>query len=374
MDTILDSDETLALYDLMEKYMCDPCPKEPKSVSSVPFEWQCITVSEVLECHPGYMPFTTSLDMMVMHTQRVVYESEFVPKFVMSNGNVIKKFVRTKKGVLANTAVKSPGTELIFVTGNSKHSDLYKAAVGFCHEDGTNITKFLNENYSMVRSSACAMAWLINPEQRCTLQMGRFSFDLDPDILSPWSADFLNQWADFVYHNRGTPVTELYMTDDGVCLGSLTDAPDARRLYSNTGLPLILQYYRDVLARHIGRLLAMAKMRPGESSIVPTGNSVRVLRVLVTINLDISDLTAAVNTGLFGTNGKIVYYGDDPTTTYNLSIGKIVLLLWEYVDCLRSLNILGMDWCLTKFLTRKVSSSVTGHSVFTYYRSTLGLS
>ena len=86
---------------------------------------------------------------------------------------------------------------------------------------------------------------------------------------------------------------------------------------------------------------------------------------------DISDLTNAVNTGLFGTNGKIVYFGEDPTSSYNLSIGKIVLLLWEYVDCLRSLNALGLDWCLTQFLTRKVSSSATSHRVFTYYCSTL---
>ena len=91
------------------------------------------------------------------------------------------------------------------------------------------------------------------------------------------------------------------------------------------------------------------------------------------IILDISDLTKAVNTGPFGTNGKIVYFGEDPTSTYNLSIGKIVLLLWEYVDCLRSLNALGLDWCLTKFLTRKVSSCVTNLRVFTYYCSTLGL-
>ena len=90
------------------------------------------------------------------------------------------------------------------------------------------------------------------------------------------------------------------------------------------------------------------------------------------IFIDILDLAKAVNTGLFGTNGRIVYYGEDPSSTYNLSIGKIVLLLWEYVDCLRSLNVLGLDWCLTSFLTRKVSSSVTCHVVFTYYCSTLG--
>ena len=153
-----------------------------------------------------------------------------------------------------------------------KHSDLYKTAVGFHHSDGTNTTRFMNENYSMVRSTACATAWLLNPQQRCTLQMGRFSFDLDPQVLSDWATGFLNLWADFVYRNQGVSVTELYMTDDGVSLGSITDATDSQRLYSSAGLPLVLQYYRDVLAKHIGRLLAMAKMRPGESPIVPEGN------------------------------------------------------------------------------------------------------
>ena len=272
MDTILDSDETLALFDLMERYMCDACPKEPRGVSSEPFAWQCASVSEVLECHPGYLTFVVSRDMMVLHLQRIQHESEFVPDFVLSNGTVIRNFIRTKKGVLANTAVKTPGTELIFVTGNSKHSDLYKTAAGFHHSDGTNTTRFMNENYSMIRSTACATAWLLNPTQRCTLQMGRFSFDLNPRTLAIWATGFLNLWADFVYYNRGTSVTELYMTDDGVCLGSITDATDAQRLCSDSGLPLLLQYYRDILAKHIGRLLAMAKMRPGESHVVPEGS------------------------------------------------------------------------------------------------------
>ena len=54
-----------------------------------------------------------------------------------------------------------------------------------------------------------------------------------------------------------------------------------------------------------------------------------------------------------------MYRGDDPTTTYNLAIGKIVLLLWEYVDILRMWNVLEMPWCLGDFVSKKVSSSVT---------------
>ena len=73
--------------------------------------------------------------------------------------------------------------------------------------------------------------------------------------------------------------------------------------------------------------------------------------------LDIADLRSAVQNGPFGTAGKLVYRGEDPNSTYNLAIGKIILLLWEFVDILRSWNVLNMNWDLTKFISRKVSSS-----------------
>ena len=86
--------------------------------------------------------------------------------------------------------------------------------------------------------------------------------------------------------------------------------------------------------------------------------------------LDLLDLQSAVRDGPFGTAGKLVYRGDDPSSTYNLAIGKIILLLWEYVDILCSWGVLGLDWNLTMFVPKKVSSSGTGlFLVFPYYRS-----
>ena len=78
-------------------------------------------------------------------------------------------------------------------------------------------------------------------------------------------------------------------------------------------------------------------------------------------------MRSAVQSGPFATTGKLVYQSDDPATTYNLAIGKIVLLLWEYVDILCSWNVLGMAWCLGDFVSRKVSSSDT--SLFRFSRT-----
>ena len=71
------------------------------------------------------------------------------------------------------------------------------------------------------------------------------------------------------------------------------------------------------------------------------------------------DLQSAVRNGPFGTAGKLVYRGDNPSSTYNLAIGKIILLLWEFVDVLCMWEVLGMDWNLTMFVPKKVSSSGT---------------
>ena len=81
------------------------------------------------------------------------------------------------------------------------------------------------------------------------------------------------------------------------------------------------------------------------------------------------DLQSAVRDGPFGTGGRLVYRGDDPSSTYNLAIGKIILLLWEFVDILRLWGVLEMNWNLTMFVPKKVSSSGTSPSVFPYCRS-----
>ena len=275
MDTILESEEVLELADLMERYMCDDCPKDHKKICGLSFEWVCSAVSEIIDCHGGFMPFTTSRDMMVLHSKAVLAEQEFIGHFVLSNGYVINNFVRTKHGLLTNSAMKAPGSLLVFITGNSKHSTLYRTVPGF--------GKVLSTRYSGIRSTACAMLMLTNPDQDVNMQMGRIGFDMNPRVLSPWSSGFFNTWADFVYFNPGVEITELYMTDAGLFLGSPTDSPSAYRLHADTGFPYVLQYFRDVLAKHIGQLLAMAKMSPTDDASVPTGNIFSFLFMRLTL-------------------------------------------------------------------------------------------
>ena len=84
-----------------------------------------------------------------------------------------------------------------------------------------------------------------------------------------------------------------------------------------------------------------------------------------------AEVRRIVNGGQFGTTGRLAYVGEDPSSTFNRALGKIILLLWEYVDILRFYDILGYDWCLSHFVSKKVSSSATNLPVFAYCRSTL---
>ena len=165
MDNIWDSERTLELSELMERYMCEDCPKDHKKICGMPFEWMCTAVSETVDCHGGFMPFKTSRDMMILHSKAVLAEQEFVGHFVLSNGYTIRNFTRTKYGILTNPAMKAPGCLLVFITGNSKHSTLYRDVPGF--------GKVLSTRYSGIRSTAYAMLLLTNPDQDVNLQMGR---------------------------------------------------------------------------------------------------------------------------------------------------------------------------------------------------------
>ena len=355
MDSILDSDATLDLSELLNHYMCASCPNDYKQVCGASFEWMCASTSEVLDCHGGFMPFTVARDMMVLHSKAILTQHEFIEQATLSNGYPIRNFVRTRLGLLTDSAMKAPGSMLVFITGSSKHSTLYRDAIGF-----KGVHNVLNTRYSGVRSTAYAMLLLTNPKQDVNLQLGRVGFDMHPKVLSSWSFAFFNTWADFVYFNPGVEITELYMADDGVYLGSPTSTPNARKLHATTGFPIMIQYYRDLLAKHVGRMFAMSKMGVTDDAEVPAGKWCNNFEEInCCFFSDIQDYRVAVRSGPFGAAGKIVYRGDDPTTTYNLAIGKIVLLLWEYVDILRMWNVLEMPWCLGDFVSRKVSSSVT---------------
>ena len=78
--------------------------------------------------------------------------------------------------------------------------------------------------------------------------------------------------------------------------------------------------------------------------------------------------------GRFGKTGRLVPLGDDPLSSFNLLLGKIVLTLWEMVDSFNLLSLprdpkspLSGQWCLLDFVPKKVSSSNT--SKRTLYRA-----
>ena len=81
--------------------------------------------------------------------------------------------------------------------------------------------------------------------------------------------------------------------------------------------------------------------------------------------LDCPDVQKYVD-GRFGKTGRLVPLGDDPLSSFNLLLGKIVLCLWEMVDTFNLLGLprdskspLSQKWCLTDFVPKKVSPSNT---------------
>ena len=68
----------------------------------------------------------------------------------------------------------------------------------------------------------------------------------------------------------------------------------------------------------------------------------------------------------FGKTGRLATLGEDPMSSFNLLLGKIVLTLWEMVDNFNLLNLprdprspLSGKWRLLDFVPKKVSSSNT---------------
>ena len=70
--------------------------------------------------------------------------------------------------------------------------------------------------------------------------------------------------------------------------------------------------------------------------------------------------------GRFGKSGRLILINDDPMSSFNLLLGKIVLTLWEMID---SFSVLGLPrdpqkplskrWCLLDYVPKKVSPSNT---------------
>ena len=250
--------DALSLDALIARFTCSTCLLDPTQR----LNWQCVAVSETMDCHPGFMPFSTARDMMVLHCQSILYSSEYISEYVMFNGTKLRKFVRSDFGILSDVAMNGPGTQLIFVTGNSKHSDVTIVLDG---------RRTLNPNFAAIRSTFRSMVLLLNPLQAINLQMGRLGFDLGPKVLSAWCSPFLNSWADFIIQNPGVCIEELYMSAQGLNYGSPSLMARTHLLTSENGMPIILQYFRDALAKHFSKILALARLGSEDGLPLPKG-------------------------------------------------------------------------------------------------------
>ena len=85
----------------------------------------------------------------------------------------------------------------------------------------------------------------------------------------------------------------------------------------------------------------------------------------MTFSLDCPEVQKYVD-GRFGSTGRLAPLGEDPLSSFNLLLGKIVLTLWEMVDTFNLLGLprdlsspLSKQWCLVDFVPKKVSTSNT---------------
>ena len=253
---------------VLAKYSCDFCPIE----STAKVNWPCAALSEILEMHPGYLDFGTSFDMLVSHARFVSRNMEYFAKYTMSNGTVLKNFIVTDNGFLADTDLTKPGTKLFMITGYAKHSSLYKRSE---HVDWMGFSwNYPNPKYAGIRAMTFSLALLINPAQERDLLRGKMALDFHPDILSDWCTVFLECWYSFVDSNPCTKVTEIYRTHTDLYYGSPTDHAVSHRLQSYNGLPLLLSYYHNRISSYIRQIVILSKQRLGDKDAdVPLGKS-----------------------------------------------------------------------------------------------------
>ena len=251
---------------VLENYACDFCPVTPEAR----VEWPCASMSEVLEFHPGYLDFGTAFDMLVSHSYHVTRAMEYVTAHVLPNFTVLKNFIYTDNGFLADTDLKKPGTKLFIITGYAKHSNLYKKSIvtdWLGHS--WNVT---NPNYSGVRAMVFTFALILNPAQERDLLRGKMALDFHPDVHSSWCNVFLDCWHLFVDSNPCTRLAAIYRTSDGLFYGSPSDHAVSYPLVSYHGLPLLLSHYHGRLSSYVRQIVIISKQRIGDvDADVPSG-------------------------------------------------------------------------------------------------------
>ena len=343
---------------VLDKYQCDYCPAS----SDFGSEWLCAAQAETMELHPGFLDFGTSFDMLITHSHHVTANMLYVASHTLKNGVTMKNFIVTDNGFLADTDLQKPGTKLFFVTGYAKHSKLYMRLNPGAWPDYS--WHYPNPNYAGVRGMVYTFTLILNPAQERDILRGKMSLDLDPSCLSDWCVVFLDCWNLFIELNPGTKVTDIYRTSTGLYYGSPTDHSQAHPLLLYRGLPLLLSYYQDRISAHVRQIIILSKMRLTDiDADVPAGKYYCLCHFCyIYLVLDCPDVQKYVD-GRFGKTGRLVPLGDDPLSSFNLLLGKIVLCLWEMVDTFNLLGLprdskspLSQKWRLTDFVPKKVRS------------------
>ena len=259
---------------LLEKYWCTVCRKD----SLRTMKWTCAAISETLDLHPGLLPFKTVLDIVVLHSAHVISTAVHVPEYELPNGVIISNFYRTENGFLSDVDMLKPGSVSFFITGFTRHTRPY---VRMLWEGAMREWNYPNQRFGFIRTHTYATILLLNPDQDINLNRGKLYLDIgvhevDDKQLKPtpslWLHSFSTCWSQFVERNPHAIVDGLYRTDCGLYYGSPTDSPISHRLSGYRGLPLVLQYFRNRIAKIISTILVTGKMRLSDKdACVPFG-------------------------------------------------------------------------------------------------------
>ena len=266
--------ESFAQLDsLLDKYWCAICKKD-----SPRMKWTCAAVSENLDLHPGFLPFQTVLDIVVLHSAHVISTAVHVSEYELPNGTVLSDFYHTENGFLSDADMLKPGSVAFFITGISRHTKPY---VRLLWDGAMREWNYPNHHYAFIRTHTYATILLLNPDQMINLNCGKLYLDIgvkeaDEKQLRPtpslWLKPFSTCWSQFVARNPHVTVECLYRTDHGIYYGSPTDSPDSYQLSGYRGLPLLLQYYRNRIAKLISTILVTGRMRLSDKeATVPPG-------------------------------------------------------------------------------------------------------
>ena len=272
---------------LLDKYWCELCSKD----SLRTMRWTCAAISETLDLHPGILPFRTVLDIIVLHAAHVISTAVHVPEYELPNGVVLSNFYHTENGFLSDVDMLRPGSVTFYISGYSRHTKPYTRLLW---DGAMREWNYPNQHYAFIRTHTYATILLLNPDQELNLNRGKLYLDIgvknaDEKQLrstpSLWLKPFSTCWSQFIGQNPHVTIDGLYRTDHGIYYGSPSDSPISHRLSGYRGLPLLLHYYRNRIAKLISTILVTGKMRLSDKdATVPPGILMNYLASLLCLS------------------------------------------------------------------------------------------